>query len=331
MIDAIRAVLRIVSPHLRRDLIHVILLGSCVLGGTAAQLAGPRLLERAIDAAFAGVSRRAVVGIVVTYGVVAVTRHLLTIIVDLLANRLAWRGTNGIRSRMIDLYLSSNISRIQGIPPGSLLERVDGDAAALSRFISHMFVQVINNGLVIGGVIVLLFLQHVALGAVAVGALIGVVVALRITGNMGNRQWRGARLAETRFFGRLGEVYTGARDIRSIGASAHYINGLSAAGIPSLKWERRGVGTESAMSGSITVVTVLAKSIGLLLCFFFVVSGDLTAGAVLAFAFYMDMIARPIEQITEEAADFQKAGAAGQRIEAWLRRGAAPLGRPSDR
>ena len=326
MLDVIATVLRIVGPHLRRDQAQLIILGVCVLGGAVAQLAGPRLLQWAIDAALAGVSRRMVVGIIVSYGVIAVTRHLLTIIVDLLANRLAWRGTNGIRSKMFDSYVTSNFLDVQGIPSGSLLERVDGDSAALSRFISHMFAQVISNGVIIAGVIVLVFLQHVALGAVALTTLLGVAAALRVTWKIGNRHWRGARLAATRFYGRLSEVYAGAHDIRAIGDSGHYIDGLSAAGIPPLKWERRAVGTESAMSGSITVVTTLAKSIGLLLCFFLVIRGELTAGAVLSFAFYLGMIAGPIERITEEAGDFQKAGAAGQRIEAWLQRDAAPVG-----
>src|SRR5262249_404051 len=102
--------------------------------------------------------------------------------------------------------------------PGELIERVDGDVATLARFFSRFVVYVLGNGLLMLGVLGLLFRVHwrIRLGLSAfVVVAVPAILRTRAYAIPSSRPQSHARLV---FSGCLGEYLSGLEDGRSSGA-----------------------------------------------------------------------------------------------------------------
>ena len=73
------------------------------------------------------------------------------------AVQLAWSATNTLRTDLAGHALSLDMSYHTATSPGDIIERVDGDVATLARFFSRFVVYVLGNGLLMVGVLGLLY------------------------------------------------------------------------------------------------------------------------------------------------------------------------------
>lgn len=99
-----------------------------------------------------------------------------------------------------------------------MIERIDGDIDALTRFFAQLVVQLFGNGLLLIGVMVVLLREDMRVG-MAIGAF--VVVTLLVLGRLRNvavPHWQRSREASARFFGFVEERLAGTEDIRASNA-----------------------------------------------------------------------------------------------------------------
>ena len=73
------------------------------------------------------------------------------------AENVSWAATNALRADLVAHLLRLDASFHTAHTPGELIERVDGDVATLARFFSRFVVYVLGNGILILGVLALLF------------------------------------------------------------------------------------------------------------------------------------------------------------------------------
>jgi len=71
-----------------------------------------------------------------------------------------------LRVDLAEHCLRLDLSFHQKYPPGALIERVDGDVDALSNFFSQFVVRILANGVLIIGVLVILFREDWRAGLV---------------------------------------------------------------------------------------------------------------------------------------------------------------------
>ncbi|WOD39680.1 ABC transporter transmembrane domain-containing protein [Nodosilinea sp. E11] len=89
----------------------------------------------------------------------------LAIATTYVSETIAWRATNTLRLDLARHALGLDLAFHKAHTPGELVERVDGDVDALSRFFSQFVLQVVGNGLLVVGVLTIRFSRLLRVGA----------------------------------------------------------------------------------------------------------------------------------------------------------------------
>ena len=126
--------------------------------------------------------------------------------------------------------------------------------------------------------------------------------------------WDEAREASAALFGFLEEHLSGTEDIRSNGGEAHSMNLLYGHAGQRLRTERRAGLRNVRLWASTGGLHVLGHLIGLSGGYLLYSSGAMTVGTVFMVIWYTDILFRPLEQLTRQMEDFQRASASIGRI-----------------
>ncbi|HEY1426442.1 MAG TPA: ABC transporter ATP-binding protein, partial [Caulobacteraceae bacterium] len=248
----------------------------------------------------------------------AILTQLLQIGATYFSEQLAWAATNALRRDLATHTLGLDMSFHTATSPGDLIERVDGDVAALANFFSQFVLQIVGGGLLIIGVIAVVTQQDWRIGgALAIVAVVAGLV-LHAMRSLARAQWERNRNAFSAFSAFLEERIAGLEDIRANGGGAHAmrkfaaLNGELAAS--SMAATRRGQWIYIVASGlfSLAFAAVLAASANRYL------QHAVSIGQVFMFMQYAGMIAQPIAMIGTQLQQFQIAAASLSRIRTLL-------------
>ena len=80
----------------------------------------------------------------------AIVTQLLQIGATYFSEQLAWAATNALRRDLATHTLGLDMSFHTATSPGDIIERVDGDVAALANFFSQFVLQIIGGALAAG-------------------------------------------------------------------------------------------------------------------------------------------------------------------------------------
>ena len=211
------------------------------------------------------------------------------------------------------LYL--DLSFHQQYTPGEMIERIDGDINALTRFFSQLVVQIFGNGLLLIGVTVVLLREDLRVGAaIGVFVVITLLVLARLR-NLAVPHWKRSREASARFFGFVEERLAGTEDIRASNARAFTLNRflqlLRTFWQTTMRAELLGFSMINIAWFLFSFGDAIAFVVGASLFF----RGALTIGTVYLIFHYTNLISQPLERIAQEFEQFQRAGAGIARIQ----------------
>src|SRR5581483_9995362 len=97
------------------------------------------------------------------------------------AENVSWAATNALRADVLAHLLRLDATFHTAHTPGELIERVDGDVATLARFFSRFVVSLLGNGLLMAGILALLFHVDWRIGLVMSGFVaLALAIILRI-------------------------------------------------------------------------------------------------------------------------------------------------------
>lgn len=306
--------LRALAPLLasRRGIVAAVVALSA--GAAAVDLFVPLLIRRFIDDASADAATSVLVGLAVVFLVASVVGQLLGLGSAWIGARLGWAVTNDLRvlgtrhATLLDLDFHAET------PPGTLIERLDGDMTAVAETVSRFGVRMAHVALlVVGAVLVLAFQDGWAALALAVWVVVVValVVRFRSSGVEASAEERGA---SAELFGFIEEHLEAVDDLRANGAgpavmerfrsvARHY----ATAGTRS--WRRRAIAWS---------ITVFLFSTGLLVSLALgvamVSAGTITLGTAFLFVQYFQRVEDPIQQATRQMSEVQKAAAGLGRL-----------------
>lgn len=310
---------RLLAHYLRPEWRWMGLLAA-ILGGTiAVQVITPLLASRFVDLAVSGGDGRELTLLALLTMGLALAGQGMAVAETYVAERVSWAATNALRADLLAHLLRLDAAFHTAHTPGELIERVDGDVATLARFFSRFVVYVLGNGLLMLGVLALLY--HVDW---RVGLGLNAFVALALAGILRIRavaipSWAAQRQASADFYGFLGEYLAGLEDVRSSGAGAFVLRRCAevmrwwlAVTRKAQMWAYAMAATSQAM---LTLGIVVAFGLSALLF----TSGTLTIGLVYLIFQYTQMLRQPTEQIRRELEDLQQADASMGRVEALLR------------
>jgi ATP-binding cassette subfamily B protein len=199
-----------------------------------------------------------------------------------------------------------------------MIERIDGDVTALSNFFSQFVVQVLGNGLLLLGIAILLFREDWRVGlVVTIFALITLLTLGRLR-NIAVPHWAAERQASAELFGFLEERLAGTEDIRANGAEPHAMRGFYRLMRTLLSRSLKAGFMVNILLNTTFVLFALGTAAAFAVGAWLFYDQALTIGTVYIVFYYTNMLERPIQQITRQLEDLQKAGAGIARVREFL-------------
>ncbi len=309
---------RLLAHYLRPQWLWMGLLAITLCCTIAVQVATPLVASHFIDQATSGGALRDLITLALLTMGLALAEQGLAVAETYLAESVSWAATNALRADLLAHLLRLDASFHAAHTPGELIERVDGDVGTLARFFSRFVVYVLGNGLLMLGVLILLYHVDWRVGLVmSIFVVLTWAAMLRIRA-VATPIWAAERQASANFYGFLGEYLAGLEDIRSSRAGAFVLRRCAEVMRAWLAVTRKaqmwGYSLGAASFGLFALGTAAALALSAMLF----EAGTLTIGTVYLIFQCTEMLIQPTEQIRKEVQNFQQAAASISRIEALL-------------
>src|SRR5579875_249051 len=284
------------------------LLAILLLSGIGLQLLGPQIIRVFIDDAAAHGAQMTLVWLGLLALAVALLNQGVQALTTYVGQDVGWRATNLLREDLAYHALKLDMSYHNQHTPGVFIERIDGDLTSLSNFFSIMVIQIVGSMGLLLGTLVLLLLTDWRIGlalTLFVGGALAVLISMR---NYAVPAGVTERESSAQFLGFLEERLAGAEDIRANGGGDYVMARFY---VVMRKWFHQSVHAWVRRS-SVWVVTSLLFSLGVAMtlgmsAYLFLVAHAVTLGTVYLFVQYTLLLEGPIEQITQQMQEFQKA------------------------
>lgn len=292
----------------------VLLLFVLLMIGIGLQVLNPQIIRYVLDTAQTTQQLRPIMIAGALFLFSALLLQIVTVAATYIGEDVGWTATNRLRADLALHCLKLDMSFHGDRTPGQMIERIDGDVANLAIFFSQFVVQVLGSALLLLGVLIALFLEDWRIGMALTLYAIGALFTLSRMHGIAVPFWKEAREASAELFGFIEEQLSGTEDVRASGATQYVQHNLFRFGRQRLDKERRAglANTLMVMTwlGLFTLGQVIAYTTG----YSFFRNGVLSVGAVYLIIAYTDAIYRPIEQITDQIQNLQKAGASIERV-----------------
>ncbi len=304
----------LLSRYLRPQAGRASLLAVLVLGSIALQVLAPQIVRWFIDAVASDASTERLTWLGVLFLIAGFAQQVLRIGATYVGEVVGWTASNRLRSDVMTHCLGLDLSFHKSHPPGQLIERIDGDVTAMANFFSQFVIQILGNLILLIGVVVVLWVEDWRVGlpiALFAAVSLGGIAQSR---TFAVRYYREARQASAELYGFIEERLGGLPDIWTSGASAYVMRRLfehtrqrvlkasRARVMGSLPWIVPAV---SRMSGQALVLVIAS---------FLYQERAITVGAAFVFVYYVRLLFQPIEAITTQMEEFQRAAAGIVRV-----------------
>ncbi len=308
----------LLTTYLRPEWPRVVLLGLLLFAGIGLQLANPQIAKTFIDRAQTGEPLERLVWIALLFIGVALLTQATTVAETYVAETVGWRTTNALRTDLTRHVLELDASFLAEHSAGELIERIDGDVAAIADFFARFVIQVLGNGVFLVGVLVLLYREDWRIGALlSLGALAALVFMTRGGGFVGVRS-RAARQAAAELSGYLEEQLGGLPDLKTSGADAYALRRFHERLAIRFRSVRASVMAGSLFNAVVGLIFVVGTGAALVLSATLFGAGAITLGSVYVVFRYTGMLRQPLERLTRQMNSFLTATGGIARVRALL-------------
>jgi ATP-binding cassette, subfamily B, bacterial len=307
--------------YLRPLRAKVALLTFLIFSTIALQLVNPQILRFFVDTALAsqpGDSLQPLLGAGALFLGIAFLLQGVTVAATYVGEDVGWRSTNALRADLARHCLHLDMSFHNEQTPGAMIERIDSDVADIAIFFSQFVIRIVGNFLLIVAVLIMLSLEDWRIGLTMSIYVMAATASLIYTRRLAVPYWKESRQASADLFGFLEEHLAGTEDTRSSGAGGYVMRNLFKLSQVRFNKELRG----RTMGMLVVMVWMLFYTMGLALAlilgYFLYRQNTLTVGSVFLVVYYTETIFRPMDQISREIQNLQKAGAGIERAESLL-------------
>ena len=294
------------------------LLGVLLVLGVGLELLNPQIARYFIDTAQAGGAVDLLIGAAILYVGVAVVGQIVAVADTYLAESVGLEATNALRADLTTHCLDLDMRFHDARTPGEMIERVDGDVAALANFFSRFVLSLGASALMLIGVLVLLYREDWRVGVVFTALSAVALLTMERVREMGARHVRAQRQSSAKLIGFLEERLSGMPDVQANGA-ADYVVYRAEQRLRALFRSSRLAVMIGSMLGAITssvfaIGTIAVFALGA----YFYRDGSMTLGTVFLMFQYTSMLRDQLGQIQRQARDFQAASASIARVQELL-------------
>lgn len=307
----------VLAVYLRPEGRRLAALALFLIAGTAVQLASPQIIRTFIDTAAQGGADASLERLWMLAGLfiaVTILAQLLQIGSTYFSEQLGWSATNRMRQDLATHALGLDMAFHNARSPGELIERVDGDVAALAAFFSQFILQIIGGALLLAGILIVLYLQDWRIGVLLTGFAVVAGLVLHAIRRIAGGRWERLREAWSAFSGFLEERLAGLDDVRANGGGPHVMRRMGEVNaellVANVAAARRGHWIFLTASALFSIGFGMALALGVWLF----QRGEASIGTVFMFMQYAGMMSLPIMLIGQQLQQFQAATASLNRI-----------------
>jgi len=293
---------------------RALLLAMLLVASIVLQLASPQVVRHFIDIGRQGSPLPELTQTAALFIGVVLGGQLLAAAVLYLGTDVGWAATNLLRADLLAHVLRLDLRFHNTRTPGELIQRVDGDVAALSNFFSQFVVRVLGSMLLVCGIVLVLLWEDWRLGlAICAIAALGMVLLGRLQG-IAVPLVKAHRQGFAELTGFWEERLLGTEDIRALGAQPYIMR---------RHFDLLGVHMRKARLGN-TALRIMQSAGELLLAAgtaatfalsaYLLYGGAITIGTVYLVFAYTDLLAWNVLAIATQLDDLQQASAGIERI-----------------
>ena len=297
---------------------QVSLLAFLLFGSIGLQIFIPQIVRSFIDAARAGSPLAELRSLGIWFLGLAVIKEVAGAAASYVGQDVRWLATNALRRDLAlhCLHLDMRFHNLR--TPGEMIERIDSDVGELSNFFSQFVLQILGNLILLLGVLAMLFREDWRIGLAFLGFCLITLLVLGRVVNFAVGQWERARQASAELFGFLEERLAGTEDIAALGAAAYKMRRLAEALTKNLRETRQAYVFGSLIWITSLLIFTLGNIVAFALGAWLFQAGAISLGAVYVIFHYTELLRRPLETITRQLQDLQKAGGSLVRIKELL-------------
>jgi ABC-type multidrug transport system fused ATPase/permease subunit len=238
----------------------------------------------------------------------------MSLVTGYTAAQVGWSSTNRLRADLALHILRLDMPFHKTHTPGELIDRADGDVNHLSNFLSIFTVNVVGNGLLVLGILVMLFRENAWVGLGMVVYTLLTLLVLRSIQKLAVPRWAAERQSSAMLYGYIEERISGAEEVRAAGAESYVMRRLYEYMRDVTRKTRSAVVVSSLTYNLTNLVYVLGYAAGLAIGVFLYVRGEASLGTAYLITYYVGMLSDPLQSIRGQAEDLQQAAANIQRI-----------------
>jgi ATP-binding cassette, subfamily B, bacterial len=303
-----------VAPHrVRFGILSILLLVSISL-----QIFIPQLARQFIDLALEGAILERLIGAAALFILLAMAQQLFGIAAVYVGENVAWLATNELRERLTRHSLHLDMSYHNDTNPGAMIERIDGDVVQLSNFFSQLVIRIFGNMLLLLGIVAVLFIEDWRLGLGFAAFAMTMLYVLSRVGNVGVEPLKRWREAMTNIMGFIEERLAGTEDIRSSGAVSFVLSQLNKFQYEVRTTQQAAWKTFVVIHGTAGFLMVGGMAIAVYASYSLFQAGLMTVGTVYLVMNYVDLLGRPIHELSQQVESLQTVGASMERLEELL-------------
>jgi ATP-binding cassette, subfamily B, bacterial len=290
------------------------LLGLLLVLGVGLELLNPRIVRAFIDTAQAGGALDTLVALALLSIGVALVGQVVAVADTYLAESVGQEATNALRADLTAHCLDLDMPFHDARTPGEMIERIDGDVAALANFFSRFVLSLGASALMLVGVLALLAREDWRIGAVFTVLSLAALLAMERVRDLGARYVRAQRQASADLIGFLEERLAGLPDLRANGAVG-YVLYRAEERLRALFQAARRAALMSGVLGSLTAAVFALGTVAVFaLGASFYQAGSMTLGTVFMMFQYTAMLRHHLGRIQRQARDLQSASASIARV-----------------
>jgi ABC-type multidrug transport system fused ATPase/permease subunit len=310
-----QAYIQLLSRYLRPLLPKAALLAVCLFTAIGLQLYIPQLVRAFIDLATAKAALEQLTGIALTFLALSVCNQGLGAAATYLAADVGWSATNALRADLFRHALSLDMSYHKDRTPGEMIERLDGDVTSISNLFAQFLVRISAAAVMTFGVLILLWREDARVGAVLTVYTAIALIVLHRRREIAVEPTRREREMSAQGFGFIEERLAGLDDIRANGAGRYVMHRFLEVQREWYAAARHAWLTRSTLWIAMGVLFSSGYLLTLGLGIWLYTAGSVTLGTVYLFFQYLGLLESPLDQITQQLQEFQKAAAGVRRVQ----------------
>jgi len=306
----VRWMIGLLGPYRRR----VILMFIALLLETAAALAPPYLLGKAIDSGIVAGDVSTLDWIVAAFVFATVLYAVATFWETYLVGWIGTRALQDLRERIFTHLQSMSIGFFTRRSPGVLISRMTNDVEALNQLVTNGLVTIFSSTLTLVGIVVIMLFLDVKLALITFVTFPLLAVASVVFRIVSAGTYRATRERIAAVTAYLQETLSGVRVVRSFGQEPRHV-----AAMTDLNEQNRDVNMKTVyLNASYFPAVELLAAVGTAVILLYgggqAIDGALEVGVVVAFVGYLTRFFEPIQELSQLYTTYQQGMAALDKI-----------------